>query len=74
MGCCRKDYAASVIAVLVMLVQSVSGSPLLFTTCNLPQGALMCILGTMIAAVLPVLAYIFVSPAGKASYCYEIWT
>ena len=34
----------------------------------------MCILGTMIAAVLPVLAYIFVSPAGKASYCYEIWT
>jgi len=40
----------------------------------LPQGALMCILGTMIAAVLPVLAYIFVSPAGKASYCYEIWT
>ena len=26
------------------------------------QGALMCILGTVIAAVLPVLAYIFVSP------------
>ncbi len=24
MGCCRKDYAASVIAALVMLVQSVS--------------------------------------------------
>ena len=72
-GCCRKHCAMSVTAVLVMMVKIVSGSSLHSPPATLLQGALMCILGTMIAAVLPVLAYIFVSSSRKASYCYKIW-
>ena len=37
-GCCRKDYVTSVVVVLVMMVKSVSGLPLLFTTCNFAAG------------------------------------
>ena len=37
-GCCRKHYAMSVSAVLVMLVKSVSGSPTPLTTCNIAAG------------------------------------